>query len=657
MPHLFARTNSSYELIYSSLNQVREIFHREGRISDSNAKLEETVKLLAIHFSHSKSLISDVDYGLLCQRKTFTVEKLNDLFAKTARTPLFKDEEYGSIFGSHPSTAFDEIDKNVAYELFQATKITLLEQNLNHDNIDVLNEAFGHYVRDNFRSHIEDAQYMTPPEVVSFMVELAADEILGGNYDLKSKQFIMMDPSCGVGSFITGWRKKYDSYQSKRSLPPMIGIGQDKVERMARLSRVNMVLSGHSEDKIFIGNTAHDDSQLTTYNGKVDLILTNPPFGAKFPLSDIRLKGRRSTPIFAECELSKKFIDSEILFIDRYLSLLKPNGICLAVVPDGIISAKGICAFLRQSLAREAQLLAVIELPPVAFAQAGTRTKTAVLVFKKVKQDGQASSPVFFGEAEDLGFEVSKRKGVPVKRLEGHNQLPDILKAHRISEDLDSDANGRRLTAIWRSINPRRVEAWTPRQFRTARSEATLNTQMRPLTEFVESRQKRRPEPFAKGKRFISVLHVIGEGILDMAGLYSYEPITPGIPVHPGEVIISRLNPRIPRVLVVPDIREPLLCSSEFEIFRPKKGVSPFAIAFLLMNGAVQEQILSLTAGTSASHSRVKPTKLYEINLPWPSEKGVPAFELAVARYQKANEALIQALSEIHSMRSGITRP
>lgn len=657
MSRLFVHTNDPYELIYASLNRVREIFHQEGRIGDSNAKLEETVKLLAMHFSHSQALIDDADYGLLCRRETFSVSRLNELFAKTANTSLFKDENSEPIFGRHPSTAFDIMDENVAYELFQATKLTLFEQSFNKDTIDVLNEAFGHYVRDNFRSHTEDAQYMTPPEVVSFMIELAGSEIFGGNYSTQSKNFVMMDPSCGVGSFITGWRKKYDSYKGVRSLPPMIGIGQDKVERMARLSRVNMVLSGHSEDKIFIGNTAYDDSKLTEYNGKVDLILTNPPFGAKFPLADIRLKSRKSAHIFANCDISNKFIDSEILFIDRYLSLLKPNGICLAVVPDRIISAKGICAYLRQKLACEAQILAVVELPPVAFAQAGTRTKTAVLVFKKTKHDVQVPSQIFFGEAEDLGFEVFKRKGVPVKRLEGHNQLSDILQAYRASEDIDYDVNGRRLTAIWRSINPRRVEAWTPRQFRVKRSEAALNTQMRPLKEVVEARQKRRPEPFAKGKRFISVLHVIGEGILDMAGLYSYEPITPGIPVYPGEVIISRLNPRIPRVLVVPDIGEPMLCSSEFEILRPRNNVSPFAIAFLLMNECVQEQILSLTAGTSASHSRIKPAKLYEINLPWPNKDGAQAFDIAVGRYQKSNEALIHALSEIHSMRSGILKP
>ena len=104
------------------------------------------------------------------------------------------------------------------------------------------------------------------------------------------------------------------------------------------------------------------------------------------------------------------------------------------------------------------------------------------------------------------------------------------------------------------------------------------------LSDLVGEPRRRRPEPYSAGKLFISVLHVIGEGILDLSAVRSYQPITPGIPISPGEVLISRLNPRIPRVLVVPDLGAPMLCSSEFEVLRPKKNISPYAIAFLLMS-------------------------------------------------------------------------
>lgn len=167
------------------------------------------------------------------------------------------------------------------------------------------------------------------------------------------------------------------------------------------------------------------------FDGKVDLILTNPPFGAKFSKSDLIRSSRQATPTFAHSRSPYLSIDSEILFLDRYITLLRPGGFCLAVIPDGVISTAGIAAYARQNLASNARLRAIIELPSETFAQAGTRTKTAVLYFQKNKRDVQEKDHVFLAEATDLGFRVSKRKGATIKHTEGANQLPEILAAYR----------------------------------------------------------------------------------------------------------------------------------------------------------------------------------------------------------------------------------
>ena len=86
---------------------------------------------------------------------------------------------------------------------------------------------------------------------------------------------------------------------------------------MARLAMMNSIFSGRREDHITFGNSLFDGSSIDRYNGSVDLILTDPPFGAKFPLDEVRMLGRQSTPIFANASLSVRHIDSELLFIDR----------------------------------------------------------------------------------------------------------------------------------------------------------------------------------------------------------------------------------------------------------------------------------------------------------------------------------------------------
>jgi len=655
---LFHKSDNIYQSVYQSLQEVRELFHREGRISDSNAKLDETVKLLSIHYAATRNLIGAREYATIRDLATFDLSNLQSIFQKVASEAPFIDHEGSSIFGPRPHLAFESGDERVAFELFVATGRAFLAHKNGAGSFDVLNEAFGHHVRDNFRSHIEDAQYMTPPEVVDFIVKTAAQDLLAGQTFRGRDKFIMMDPACGVGSFISAWSKEYNRARAaNKQLPPLIAVGQDKVERMARLAMMNLIFSGRREDRISFGNSLFDGSAIDFYNGKVDLILTNPPFGAKFPRDEVLLRGRKSTPIFAEAGLSARTIDSELLFIDRYLSLLRDGGCCLVVVPDGVISAKGVPAFLRQHLARVAVLRGIIELPPVTFAQAGTRTKTAVLYFEKRSTVSSGPTRIFFGEVDDLGFEVAKRKGVPIKRSEGNNQLPVLLEALAARSDRPTDKTGRSITAIWREIDPTRQESWTPRQFRVddgqVRNTADENNySLRKLGDLVEPRVHRRPERYRAGTFFISVLHVIGEGVLDIAGVKRYRPITPGLPVVPGEIIISRINPRIPRVLVVPDLGGPILCSSEFEILRARKNVSPFALAYVLMSGVAQEQIHALTAGTSASHSRVKAERLYGVQIPWPTApQDVEEFDSLADRYGKAMENLVKSIASISELR------
>ena len=58
---------------------------------------------------------------------------------------------------------------------------------------------FGSFIRDNFRSNIEDAQYLTPIELVDFACNLSLTNIEKKKIETP---FIVADPFCGVGSFL-----------------------------------------------------------------------------------------------------------------------------------------------------------------------------------------------------------------------------------------------------------------------------------------------------------------------------------------------------------------------------------------------------------------------------------------------------------------------
>ena len=643
---LLTGAQSPYQEIYTSLRELREAFHREGRISDANAKLDETVKLLSLHYGYYHGIV-DVDaYKALNGRNTFSVTALNSVFESVANDELFKRKGMGSIFGIHPSTVFDNGDEPIAYELFMVAGRVFSAQSTQGYNLDVLNEAFGHHVRDNFRSHVEDAQYMTPPEVVNFMVELALHYVEVSDVQAK---MVVADPSCGVGSFLTTWKTKFRQKYGPDDTKRVECIGQDKTDRMVRLSSINFLFSGNSSDNVFLGNSLDDSSPIRNYNGQVDIILTNPPFGARFSVQHLRSAARNSVPFFSSRLSNVKTVESEILFIDRYLTLLKPGGYCFAIVPDGVVSAKGPSAVIRQHLAQQGELICVVELPAVTFAQAGTRTKTAVLGFRKQKP--RRSYPIFFGEVGDIGFQVSKRKGVPIKRTQGRNELHDLqieFQSKSAEKQGRGEAKGR-----WLEIEPSAREAWSPRSILFERQlvSSVSRRQMVRLSEYTLPPEKRKAVPYRGHNYYISVLHVIGDGILDVASVRAYQPVTPGLPVRPGEVLLSRINPRIPRVVVVPDLGREALCSSEFEIIRTRDGVSPYFLAFILLLPLVQQQIQSFTAGTSASHSRVKPGRVYDTLVPEVSDMSGNRLLEMVSAYEASCRKIICALVEVDDIR------
>ena len=415
-----------YARVYEALSRLREGFHRSGRADDSNAKLDEVSKLFAACLAFKKGQISAFPDA----RSTDLIQKLQGAFAATALLPQYQLSGDSSIFGTQPSLALQSGDEVLAGDLVRLVSHSI---NLAFDlravgrPFDVLNEAFGHFVRDNFRSNIEDAQYMTPPEVVDFMADIVLHDV--GIEDQKARDrdshWTILDPSCGVGSFLAALydRARHSSWLHTDRLRL---FGQDKVERMVRLSTINLELFDVEEHRITLGNSLEVGSPIDQLNGVVDIILTNPPFGARFEAQYVAKSCRHNTPFFSSLRLAPRSIDSELLFIDRSMRLLRDGGLLLIVVPDSVISAKGILAILRRYLAGTATLRAVIELPSVTFAQAGTRTKTAILYLQKGRS--KTTMHPFLAVSKDLG--LSSRKGVQIKVSEGENELPLVKNAY-----------------------------------------------------------------------------------------------------------------------------------------------------------------------------------------------------------------------------------
>lgn len=104
-------------------------------------------------------------------------------------------------------------------------------------------------------------------------------------------------------------------------------------------------------------------------------------------------------------------------------------------------------------------------------------------------------------------------------------------------------------------------------------------------------------------------------------------------------VLISKLNPRIPRIWDVPTVGPvPALASTEFVVLQPE--TVPTAVLWaLLMQPAVREALQAQVAGTSGSHQRVKLADVLRTAIGDPRDLGgdaVQEISAAVARSHAA---------------------
>lgn len=660
-----------YEIFNDVLLNLREEFYRHGRFDDSNAKLDEIIKLLTLSFYEAKhgsqrfNLESIENHALQnFQDKNKIAKSLIALFEEAIRDPIFYSSDGKGIFPPNETLNINDDEDLFATKLIlELGKINfkdIIDSN-NLEGFDLINECFGHFVRENFRQNKEDAQYMTPKEIVEPLVGMIISDLMEDTNFLNNLNsehpFIIMDPTCGVGTLMIETLRHLIEYVAKsdlenkdtivKKLKSTALVGQDKVDRMARFAKINAMMMGCSFEKIFIGNSIVGESAINTYHGKVDLIISNPPFGALFNSEEINLDSKFYS--FSK-NLKVQNLPSELLILEKNLELLKENGKMAIVLPDSVVSAKGLQALFRSFLLDKCSLKAIIELPGVAFAQAGTRTKTVIVYLQKSKS---TNNKMFMSVCNDLGYEVKERKGVPVKISKGKNEMIDIYKSYldsKVTKDIVPTVLS--FTPSCTLISTRElVDNFLTPSFYDAKRLEIINTlenidknkydilSLKDIAK-LDSKNKNRIRSLTSDTvKHISLLHINKDYTIDFKEVMNFDPISKGIECRPGEVLFAKLNPRIPRLTVVPQKETTLVCSNEFEILVPNINVNPYLLLLILSSKFVDDQIQALTAGTSSSHNRIKAEQLANILIPYP-RPNTEIYEKLMILASKTQEAI-----------------
>ncbi len=109
--------------------------------------------------------------------------------------------------------------------------------------------------------------------------------------------------------------------------------------------------------------------------------------------------------------------------------------------------------------------------------------------------------------------------------------------------------------------------------------------------------------------------------------------------VVPNSILVSKLNPRFPRIWAIDAVpEEHSICSTEFQVFKPKNG-KLFAYLFFLFKSDDAKNALTMAAsGTSGSHQRVRPEDI--ANIPFT----LPNVELAI-KFSEMTQPLLDKVN------------
>lgn len=178
------------------------------------------------------------------------------------------------------------------------------------------------------------------------------------------------------------------------------------------LAQMNLLLHGLEFPQISFGNSLSKKLTEISDNERVDIIMTNPPFGGEEEISVVK-----------SFSLENKTSETALMFLQlimRKLKREKPNpkgGRAAVVVPNGVLFGDGISARIKENLTKDFNLHTIVRLPDGIFAPytgiptnllfftAGEPTKDIWYYQLKIK-DGRKNytktNPIQFEEFEEV---------------------------------------------------------------------------------------------------------------------------------------------------------------------------------------------------------------------------------------------------------------
>jgi type I restriction enzyme M protein len=200
----------------------------------------------------------------------------------------------------------------------------------------------------------DSGEFYTPRALVRFMVTVT-DPRLGET---------LLDPACGTGGFLAEAYqhlvKQCKTVEDRKTLQQKSVFGGEAKPLPYLLAQMNLLLHGLEYPRIDYGNSLRFKITEIGDRERVDIILTNPPFG-----------GEEERGILSNFPDDKQTSETALLFLQLIMRKLRrspKSGRAGVVVPNGTLFGDGVCARIKEQLLKEFNLHTVVRLPNGVFA-------------------------------------------------------------------------------------------------------------------------------------------------------------------------------------------------------------------------------------------------------------------------------------------------
>lgn len=283
-------------------------------------------------------------------------------------------------------------EKSVA-EVFKTVIKKLKDFPFEEYDSDILGDSY-QYIAHEMNSSTDNnmGQFFTPPRLMKIVIQKVDPKLYeDGTFE------DICDPACGSGGFLKEALKYIKSKAQDKGVEldyayaANEGItGIDADGDIFKIAMSNMIISlNKPPKKLDWKDTLRDVIE----SGRTSVIVANPPFGIK-GIDWHNLDGD-IYPI--------KTADAPLLFIQRFIDMLKIGGRAGIVLPDGKqMFGGGENATVRELLIRTCKVTEIMEVPKETFEK--TSIATCVLFFEKVHDVEQLLEVIEKGKKRNYKF-------------------------------------------------------------------------------------------------------------------------------------------------------------------------------------------------------------------------------------------------------------